>query len=228
MVLQLTIGCCLILWIMSLMTSSLLMMVLCIFLLAQKSSSTYRKTKNMKYSPELLKTVDHCQHRSFITNRYTGRRIAVNCGQCDYCIHKKAQKASMRVKTAGSAFEYCWFVTLTYDNKHIPLFNCEVYYSEYDDVLSDSGTVYGYENIRLFRYPSIVVQTHNNCAIYTLHKCRVQFHITVNQVSMSRLKIIGFFLWTLSVPLSLRRSLLHLTVKMENYPVDTVIILSLI
>lgn len=99
----------------------------------------------MKYSPEFLKAVDHCQHRSFITNKYTGKRIAVDCGQCDYCIHKRAQKASMRVKTAGSAFEHCWFVTLTYDNEHIPLFNCEVYYSEYDDVLSDSGVVYGYE-----------------------------------------------------------------------------------
>ena len=99
----------------------------------------------MKYSPELLKAADHCQHRSFITNRYTGKRIAVDCGQCDYCIHKRAQKASMRVKTAGSAFEHCWFVTLTYDNEHIPLFNCEVYYSEYDDVLSDSGVVHGYE-----------------------------------------------------------------------------------
>ncbi len=99
----------------------------------------------MKYSPELLKAADHCQHRSFITNRYTGKRIAVDCGQCDYCIHKRAQKASMRVKTAGSAFEHCYFVTLTYDNEHIPLFNCEVYHSEFDDVLSDSGVVYGYE-----------------------------------------------------------------------------------
>lgn len=99
----------------------------------------------MTYTPELLKAVDHCQHRSFITNRYTGKRIPVDCGQCDYCIHKKAQKASMRVKTAGSAFEHCWFVTLTYDNEHIPLFNCEVSHSEYDNVLSDSGIVYGYE-----------------------------------------------------------------------------------
>lgn len=99
----------------------------------------------MKYTPELLKAVDHCQHRSFITNKYTGKRIAVDCGQCDYCIYKRAQKASMRVKTAGSAFEHCWFVTLTYDNEHIPLFNCEVYYSEYDDVLSNSGIVHGYE-----------------------------------------------------------------------------------
>ena len=99
----------------------------------------------MRYSPELLKAADCCQHRSFITNRYTDKRIAVDCGQCDHCIHKRAQKASMRVKTAGSAFEHCWFVTLTYDNEHIPLFNCEVYNSEYDDVLSDSGVVFGYE-----------------------------------------------------------------------------------
>lgn len=100
----------------------------------------------MKYSPDLLKAVDHCQHRSFITNRYTGARIAVDCGQCDYCIHKRAKKASMRVRTAGSAFRYSYFVTLTYDNEHIPLMNCEVLHSEYDDALSISGDkVFGYE-----------------------------------------------------------------------------------
>lgn len=96
----------------------------------------------MKFSPELLKTVDHCQHRSFITNRYTGARIAVDCGQCDYCIHKRAQKASMRVKTAGSAFKYSYFVTLTYDNEHIPLFNCKVLHSEYEDVVGISGDIH--------------------------------------------------------------------------------------
>lgn len=100
----------------------------------------------MKYTPDLLKAVDHCQHRSFITNRYTGHRIAVDCGQCDYCIHKRAQKASMRVKTAGSAFKYSFFVTLTYDNEHVPLMKCEVLHSEYEDALSISGDkVFGYE-----------------------------------------------------------------------------------
>ncbi len=100
----------------------------------------------MKYSPELLKAVDHCQHRSFITNRYTGARIAVDCGQCDYCIHKRAKKASMRVKTAGSAFKYSYFVTLTYDNEHVPLFKCEVLDNVYGDALNDSGDIhYGYE-----------------------------------------------------------------------------------
>jgi len=100
----------------------------------------------MKYSPDLLRAVDHCQHRSFVTNRYTGARIAVDCGQCDYCIHKRAKQASMRVKTAGSAFKYSYFVTLTYDNEHIPLMNCEVLHSEYEDALGISGDkVYGYE-----------------------------------------------------------------------------------
>lgn len=100
----------------------------------------------MKYTPDLLKAADHCQHRSFITNRYTGQRISVDCGQCDYCIHKRAQKASMRVKTAGSAFKYSYFVTLTYDNEHVPLMNCKVLHSEYEDALSISGDkVFGYE-----------------------------------------------------------------------------------
>ena len=96
----------------------------------------------MNFSPDLLKAADHCQHRSFITNRYTGARIAVDCGQCDYCIHKRAQKASMRVRTAGSAFKYSYFVTLTYDNEHIPLFNCKVLHSEYEDVVGISGDIH--------------------------------------------------------------------------------------
>lgn len=96
----------------------------------------------MKFSPDLFKAVDHCQHRSFITNKYTGARIAVDCGQCDYCIHKKAKKASMRVKTAGSAFKFSYFVTLTYDNEHLPLLNCKVLHSDYDDALGISGDIH--------------------------------------------------------------------------------------
>ena len=100
----------------------------------------------MKFTPDLLKATDHCQHRSFITNRYNGARIAVDCGQCDYCIHKKAQKASMRVKTAGSAFKYSYFVTLTYDNEHVPLMACKVLHSDYDDAIGISGDIhFGHE-----------------------------------------------------------------------------------
>ena len=96
----------------------------------------------MKFSPDLLNSVDHCQHRTFITNRYTGARIAVDCGQCDHCIHKRAKKASMRVKTAGSAFKYSYFVTLTYDNEHIPLMACKVLHSDYEDAIGISGDLH--------------------------------------------------------------------------------------
>lgn len=118
----------------------------------------------MKFSPDLLKAVDHCQHRSFITNRYTGVRIAVDCGQCDYCIHKRAKKASMRVKTAGSAFKYSYFVTLTYDNEHIPLFNCKVLHSEYEAVVGISGDIhFGDEH---HKYISVSeYQCHDNSAL---------------------------------------------------------------
>lgn len=96
----------------------------------------------MKFSPDLFKAVDHCQYRSFITNKYNGARIAVDCGQCDYCIHKKAKKASMRVRTAGSAFKYSYFVTLTYDNEHVPLMACKVLHSDYDDAIGISGDIH--------------------------------------------------------------------------------------
>lgn len=100
----------------------------------------------MKFSPDLFKAADHCQHRSFITNKYNGARIAVDCGQCDYCIHKRAKKASMRVKTAGSAFKYSYFVTLTYDNEHVPLMSCKVLHSDYDDAIGISGDIhFGHE-----------------------------------------------------------------------------------
>lgn len=127
----------------------------------------------MKFSPDLLKATDHCQYRSFITNRYTGARIAVDCGQCDYCIHKRAQKASMRVKTAGSAFKYSYFVTLTYDNEHIPLFNCKVLHSEYEDVVSTSGdNHFGYEHHQYI--PVSEYQCDDNSALRHIFFSQVQ------------------------------------------------------
>lgn len=134
----------------------------------------------MKFSPDLLKAADHCQHRSFITNRYTGARIVVDCGQCDYCIHKRAQKASMRVKTAGSAFKYSYFVTLTYDNEHIPLFNCKVLHSEYEDAVGISGdNHFGYEHHQYI--PVSEYQCNNSSAL-----CHIFFEQVQGTVPFSR------------------------------------------
>lgn len=127
----------------------------------------------MKFSPDLFKTVDHCQHRSFITNKYTGARIAVDCGQCDYCIHKRAKKASMRVRTAGSAFKHSFFVTLTFDNEHLPLMCCKVLRSDYDDVVGISGdNHFGYEHHQYI--PVSEYQCDDNSALHHIFFEQVQ------------------------------------------------------
>nr|DAJ72340.1 MAG TPA: Replication associated protein [Microviridae sp.] len=52
----------------------------------------------------------------------------------------------MRVKTAGSAFKHSFFVTLTFDNEHLPLMRCKVLRSEYEDVVGISGDIhFGHE-----------------------------------------------------------------------------------
>lgn len=52
----------------------------------------------------------------------------------------------MRVKTAGSAFKYSYFVTLTYDNEHVPLMSCKVLHSDYEDAIGISGDIhFGHE-----------------------------------------------------------------------------------
>lgn len=136
----------------------------------------------MKFSPDLFKAVDHCQHRSFITNKYNGARIAVDCGQCDYCIHKKAKKASVRVKTAGSAFKYSYFVTLTYDNEHVPLFKCEVLNNVYDDVLNGSGDIhFGYEEHSFI--PVSEYSCTDSCQLRHIFFTQVQGTIPFNRTS---------------------------------------------
>ena len=161
----------------------------------------------MKFSPDLFKAVDHCQHRSFITNKYTGARIAVNCGQCDYCIHKKAQKASMRVKTAGSAFKHSYFVTLTYDNEHIPLMNCKVLHSEYEDVVGISGDIHFGDEYHNY-IPVSEYQCDDNSALRHIffEQVQGQCRLAVKLRNMFLLRTIGFLVWMLFVALSLSRN----------------------
>lgn len=80
----------------------------------------------MRITSDLLKEVKGCFNPKWITNRHSGKQVKVNCGICDFCIHQKACKNSIRVKTAGSQYKYCYFVTLTYDDEHLPLFSVSI------------------------------------------------------------------------------------------------------
>lgn len=106
-------------------------------------------------SSDLVKRLNECQHPVFVTNKYSGAQIKVDCGVCDYCIHKRAQRASIRVKTAGSAFKYCYFVTLTYDNANIPLYHVKLLKHDSDFVLNEDGS-------KKFSYETNELQSFND------------------------------------------------------------------
>lgn len=99
-------------------------------------------------SLSVLSHLNQCQSPSFVKNKYSGQTIKVDCGVCSYCIAKKAQKASLRVKTAGAGFAYCYFVTLTYDNNHVPLYHVKILQKIVDYADGETGR-FAYDDSRL-------------------------------------------------------------------------------
>lgn len=67
-----------------------------------------------------------CQHPITFYNAYVRDVVSVDCGKCDYCLHKKSVELTNRVAQECKQHKYSIFFTLTYDNEHLPQF---VYHS---------------------------------------------------------------------------------------------------
>lgn len=63
-----------------------------------------------------------CLNPQIITNRYTKEVLQVPCGHCLLCQLKKADSLSSRVEDESKQHRYTMFFTLTYDNKHLPVY----------------------------------------------------------------------------------------------------------
>lgn len=61
-----------------------------------------------------------CCNPQRIRNPHTGDWIKVPCGKCDACRNSKSSLQTMKCKLESLSHNYCMFVTLTYDDKHIP------------------------------------------------------------------------------------------------------------
>lgn len=61
-----------------------------------------------------------CQNPILIKNRYTNKFMYVACGKCDGCRTQLAVQKSASLATDMLNYNSSLFVTLTYDNKHIP------------------------------------------------------------------------------------------------------------
>ena len=67
----------------------------------------------------------HSCHR-WVTNKYTGKRLYVPCGKCRSCQKDKSSKRANRIRSEASRHgTLTMFVTLTYDNLHVPCFHID-------------------------------------------------------------------------------------------------------
>ena len=65
-----------------------------------------------------------CINKKWIINKYTKKKILVECGKCEACQQHKAQKRTLRINMeCRFNVPYDWITlhcTLTYDNNHVP------------------------------------------------------------------------------------------------------------
>lgn len=87
-----------------------------------------------------------CLEPRHITNIYTGKEILIECGKCEVCQMKKNIARTTRCKLETAVNKYTYFVTLTYDNKRLPLarlINVDPDTEIYELVDMETGEVYG-------------------------------------------------------------------------------------
>lgn len=62
-----------------------------------------------------------CLKPLHIPDQDTGRIRVVPCGRCNACLVRARQEWSLRLREEQKVSKDAWFVTLTYDNDHLPI-----------------------------------------------------------------------------------------------------------
>lgn len=93
-----------------------------------------------------------CESPIYIKNPYTHSYMFVDCGHCDVCEINKANSKMISLSNYMRRFQHCIFVTLTYDNSHIPLiFNGEQgIYRGFSDIRIDIDNELFHDDLERF------------------------------------------------------------------------------
>lgn len=70
---------------------------------------------------ELDLHITSCLHPQRIRNRFTNEMVTVPCGKCEACCQNHANRMIQRLNMERLSWKYCVFVTLTFDNDHLPI-----------------------------------------------------------------------------------------------------------
>lgn len=62
-----------------------------------------------------------CLHPRTVYNKYTGQLVSVPCGKCSACLIRRSSLWTARLREESACHPYTMFVTLTYDDSHLPL-----------------------------------------------------------------------------------------------------------
>lgn len=63
-----------------------------------------------------------CEDPRYITNPYTRQKMVVPCGHCKACTVNRAAAQSMRLSAESRLYKYTLFLTLTYNEENVPIF----------------------------------------------------------------------------------------------------------
>lgn len=72
--------------------------------------------------------ITSCLHPLRVRNKFTNEMVTVPCGKCEACTTRQSFKMIQRLKMERCSWKYCLFVTLTYDNDHLPLLTFQTDY----------------------------------------------------------------------------------------------------
>lgn len=110
-----------------------------------------------------------------------GRVLMVGCGSCPACQELKRNSLSNRLALEEHKSKYCSFVTLTYDESHLPIVDVSRLFSATDREVVDLEQNYDFnENLT----PPTVINTEelrNSVILYNKHRAFYKVNYSVNR-----------------------------------------------
>lgn len=71
----------------------------------------------------VIKNWFSCENPTIVYNKYLRNYIQVPCGHCFACKNRRNNRWVLPLTIERTAWKYCFFVTLTYDNRFLPTVN---------------------------------------------------------------------------------------------------------
>lgn len=110
-----------------------------------------------------------------------GRELMVGCGSCPACQELKRNSLSNRLALEEHRAKYCSFVTLTYDEEHLPIVDVSRLFSASEREVVDLQQNYDFNDD--FSTPTVIntEELRNSIILYNKHRAFYKANFSVNR-----------------------------------------------